>query len=210
MLMWLLIAVFLRLMSWIQNTVSQDYHEDIDDRHTWSDVMLLIAGTLGEQGSDLSSRWVTWRLVFLTMLVLTVLLNNYYGACVVSSLLSETPLTIRTVRHLIDSPLRFGAEDNNYNRKFLEFDSDPTVHELYRKKMAGRRDVYSSREEGVRKMLRDQFAFHVEVITVYPLIETTFPDSEKCSLTEVTVYPTVKSYVSVPFKSPFQEILTSG
>ncbi|KAJ8895246.1 hypothetical protein PR048_000571 [Dryococelus australis] len=215
LLTWLLVAVFLRLLAWLQARVSRSRHEDLDETHGWSDVMLLIFGVLAEQGAStwLDSRWIAWRLAFFVMLVLTVLLNTYYGACVMSALLTETSNDIRTVRDLINSPLKFAAEKVQYGILLFEIDNNPVIQELRKKKMVGRRGekpVYYTREEGVKKVLQENFAFHTDAYTVYSLIEQTFPDEEKCSLTEIKVFPITEQYVVVPHSSPLKEPLTWG
>ncbi|XP_063237474.1 ionotropic receptor 75a-like [Bacillus rossius redtenbacheri] len=164
-------------------------------------------------GTSLDSRRAAWRLLLLVMLVLTVLLNNYYGACVVSSLLTEPPSSITTVRHLIDSPLGFGAEKMFYSSIMFELSSNPLVKELYNKKMLGRhgeKPVYYTREEGVTKMMREDFVFHTEAIPLYELINEKYHGEEKCRLTEIKVFPSLDMYIVVPHKSPLKEMLMCG
>jgi hypothetical protein len=71
-------------------------------------------------GSEMESKWVTFRIVLLFTMVQVILLNNYYGGGIVSSLLSEPAKTIRTIQNLIDSNLQVGYENVSHNRGFLE------------------------------------------------------------------------------------------
>ena len=71
-------------------------------------------------GSTMDSEWITGRIVFLNTHILALMMNVFYSAFIVSSLLSAPPKTIKTVRNLIDSPLQFGAEDINYERGYFE------------------------------------------------------------------------------------------
>jgi hypothetical protein len=66
------------------------------------------------------SRWITGRIVLLNTYILALVINVYYSAFVVSSLLSAATQSIRNTRDLIDSSLAFGAEDISYNRLFFE------------------------------------------------------------------------------------------
>jgi hypothetical protein len=68
----------------------------------------------------MDSKWITGRIVFLDTHILTLLMNVYYSAFIVSSLLSARPQSIRNIRDLIDSSLAFGAEDISYSRPFFE------------------------------------------------------------------------------------------
>jgi len=68
----------------------------------------------------MDSKWITGRIVFLNTLILANMMYVYYSAFVVSSLLSAPTQSIRNIRDLIDSSLAFGAEDNHYNRPFIE------------------------------------------------------------------------------------------
>ena len=68
----------------------------------------------------MDSKWITGRIVFLNTHVLALMMNVYYSAFVVSSLLSAPTQSIRNTKDLIDSSLAFGAEDIKYNRPFFE------------------------------------------------------------------------------------------
>ena len=68
----------------------------------------------------MNSKWITGRIVFLNTYIMAYMLYVYYSAFVVSSLLSAPTQSIRNTRDLIDSSLAFGAEDNHYNRPFIE------------------------------------------------------------------------------------------
>jgi hypothetical protein len=68
----------------------------------------------------MDSKWITGRIVFLNTHILALMMNVYYSAFVVSSLLSAPTQSIHNTRDLIDSSLAFGAEDINYNRPFFE------------------------------------------------------------------------------------------
>lgn len=68
----------------------------------------------------MESKWVTFRIVLLFAMVQVVLLNNYYGGGIVSSLLTEPAKTIRTIQNLIDCNLEVGYENVSHNRGLFE------------------------------------------------------------------------------------------
>ncbi|KAJ4446853.1 hypothetical protein ANN_13552 [Periplaneta americana] len=156
----------------------------------------------------MDSQWVTGRIVFLNTHILALMMNVFYSAFIVSSLLSAPPKTIKTTRNLIDSNLQFGAEDINYERGYFELSNDPLVQELYHKKMAPPKKGYFSREIGLHKVHTELFAFHTEAINVYPMIEQTFSDKGKCDLTEILIFPIERGYMPVPWGSPHKERIT--
>jgi hypothetical protein len=74
----------------------------------------------------MESKWVTFRIVLLFVMVQVVLLNNYYGGGIVSSLLTEPAKTIRTIQNLIDCNLQVGYENVSHNRGFFEVQPLPS------------------------------------------------------------------------------------
>jgi len=68
----------------------------------------------------MESKWVTFRIVLLFTMVQVVLLNNYYGGGIVSSLLTEPTKTIRTIQDLVDCNLQVGYENVSHNRGYFE------------------------------------------------------------------------------------------
>jgi hypothetical protein len=71
----------------------------------------------------MESKWMTWRIVYLVILVQVVLLNAYYGACMVSDVLQPPPRTIHNVRDLINSKLHVGYVDNSHNREYFQVEA---------------------------------------------------------------------------------------
>ena len=100
----------------ITNTKWYKYYDSVGLRH----VKILVPCVL--LGSEMESKWITWRIVYLVTLVQVVLLNAYYGACMVSDLLQPPPRTILTVKDLINSKLHVGYVDNSHNREYFQVD----------------------------------------------------------------------------------------
>ncbi|PSN32159.1 Ionotropic receptor 75v [Blattella germanica] len=213
-LLWLLMMAALRFISFFESQYvdvlesGANTGSEQQGAWTWSDTFVIIMGALSQQGSTMDSEWLTGRIVFLNTHILALMMNTFYSAFIVSSLLSAPPKTIKTVRNLIDSPLQFGAEDINYERGYFELSNDPLVQELFQKKMAPPKKGYFSRELGLHKVLTGLFAFHTEAINVYPTIEATFTDQAKCDLTEILIFPIERGYMPVPWGSPHKERIT--
>jgi hypothetical protein len=88
---------------------------------------------------------------------------------------------------------------------FLQLNKDPLVHELYQKKMAPPNQAYYSRDIALGKMRKGHFVFHTEALKVFPEIEDTFSEKEKCELSEVLIFPPEKCYLAIPWGSPYKE-----
>jgi hypothetical protein len=71
-------------------------------------------------GTEINNKRTAWRILLLFALVQTVIVNNYYGASLVSSLVGPSQKTIRTVRDIIDSNLKVGYVNVSYNRDFFQ------------------------------------------------------------------------------------------
>jgi hypothetical protein len=71
-------------------------------------------------GTEINNKRTAWRVLLLFALVQAVIVNNYYGASLVSSLVGPPQKTIRTVRDIIDSNLKVGYVNVSYNRDFFQ------------------------------------------------------------------------------------------
>jgi hypothetical protein len=76
----------------------------------------------------MDSKWIAWRISFLSAFILSMMVNINYGASLVSSLLSTPVKTIRTTRDLIDSSLQFAAEDISYSVPYFAVSYDALYH----------------------------------------------------------------------------------
>ncbi|XP_046986203.1 uncharacterized protein LOC124556261 [Schistocerca americana] len=207
---WLLIMSSLRLITWIG---SRQAGSIVQAESSWGAVVVFAACAIGLQGTTERSQWLSWRVVLLFTFLLSLMLNTYYGAAVVGSLLVPPPKTIRTLRHLIDSPIQVGIEDIGYNRDYLEKSTDPVVRELFVRKVfppTAKRPAYYQIDVGVERMRTSLFAFQAEAVTMYPLILRTFSERGKCALSEIILVPHGMTYLAVPKGSPLREHMSYG
>jgi hypothetical protein len=89
-----------------------------------------------------------------------------------------------------------------------QLNKDPLVHELYQKKMAPPNQAYYSSNVALAKMRKERFAFHTEALKVFPEIDDTFTEKEKCDLSEVLIFPPEKCYIPIPWGSPLKEMFS--
>lgn len=82
--------------------------------HQWNYNILNFAG------SSEMPQFISRRCIIMLILLFGFLMFQFYSASIVGSLLMEKPKTIKTLRNLIDSPLKLGIEDIIYNKDFFK------------------------------------------------------------------------------------------
>ncbi|KAJ4446852.1 hypothetical protein ANN_13551 [Periplaneta americana] len=214
---WLLVMVSLRFI-----VVLESRRQRTASDQTWSTACITIVEVIAEQevfyphhcaGAEVSHKWTSWRVLFLFALVQAVILNNYYGASLVSSLVAPSTKTIRTVEDLIKSSLKVGYVNVSYNHDFFKTSSNPLIKKLYSKKVfpsSNSKPNVFSREVAVKKIKEEAFAIQAEAISLYPLIEDQFDESEKCSLAEVNAFPPNTVYSIIQKGSPYKKLFAFG
>lgn len=65
---------------------------------------------------------------------------------------------------------------------------------------------YKSRE-GLEKVLKETFAFHVQTCLAYPMIEDLYPPNAICDLEEIQMYAPWQEFTPLPKHSPFRNML---
>ncbi|XP_063223027.1 uncharacterized protein LOC134531265 [Bacillus rossius redtenbacheri] len=171
------------------------------------DTLLMVVGCVGLQGFPGDGRLASWRIAFLSLLLLTLLSYASYSASIVSALLSEVPRSVDTPGRLLDSQLQFGVEDSPYKLYFQSGEADAVARRLHARNAPGPDLPLAA---GVQKVLREQFAFHAEDWRLYGAVRASFPEQKKCSLAEVQLFPPQPCYVAVRKRSPFKELVTRG
>lgn len=61
-------------------------------------------------------------------------------------------------------------------------------------------------EFGLKLVENGGYAFHVELATAYPIIESTFEDQAVCELREVELFRTQPMHANFQKRSPFRDM----
>ncbi|XP_075145156.1 ionotropic receptor 84a isoform X2 [Haematobia irritans] len=111
------------------------------------------------------------RLLLTSVSAFTIILMQFYGAFVVSSLLSEAPRSITNLPALYGSNLEIGMEDIPYNYEFFASTSSPVVRNIYNNRICkkGTRNIVSL-EEGADRIGQGGFAFHASLNRIYRIL----------------------------------------
>ncbi|XP_060534971.1 uncharacterized protein LOC132707228 [Cylas formicarius] len=161
-----------------------------DYEHSFLHSVLILIGIYAQQGVYVTPKRMAGRIILLSLLILSLLLYNYYTSSLVSSLISTEPETLKTIRELYESKLRVGMELQPYTVTFMLDRSkyDRYLDLLNRTKIyADGKPNFPSVDEGVRCIRDSDFAYHIESVSAYPLIAKTFDQASICDLTEITL-----------------------
>lgn len=157
------------------------------------------------------------------MLVLLVLfgfiMTQFYSATLTGSLLMKKPKYIKTIRNLIDSPLKIWLERQPYSMNLIETAVDPDARDLIDHRLLSDTrtpndgtgihfldDIY----EGIRRVKMGGYAYHIETAPAYKVVVTTFNELEVCDLTEIEFIKPQYMYAAVQKNSPIRKIISYG
>lgn len=101
--------------------VSERYNSSLL-RPFLGDVFLLIFGATCQQGSNVTPRSVTARIIMMLAFVILMFLYTSYSANIVA-LLQSPSTKIRTLEDLYRSRLRIGVDDTVFNRYYFSVNS---------------------------------------------------------------------------------------
>ncbi|KAI8116559.1 kainate 5, Glutamate receptor ionotropic [Lucilia cuprina] len=148
---------------------------------------LISFGSACSQGSFLIPTSLGGRLGFISLLIISFLVNNYYTSVVVSTLLgSPVKSKIKTMGDLADSNLEVGLEPLPYTYTYLNFSGLPEVRRFVKRKIENKKNFWFSAQDGINKMReKPGFVFIFETSTGFNIIENQFDQHEICDLNEI-------------------------
>ncbi|XP_039277543.1 ionotropic receptor 75a isoform X2 [Nilaparvata lugens] len=195
-------------IGWVQVKLSQLNVTD----NTWSSCLILVVGAICQQGSSEVPKQMAGRIFFLSLLVFTFVVYQFYTCSIVSTLLTEPPKTIHQLSDIMRTHMTIGVEDILTARDTLyRFQADPEIRKMYLTKIKPKKeDAFHTVEEGVALMKRGGFAFYVDPAAAYKLIEDTFSEQEKCDLTEVWMHEPDVHTLPIQKRSPYKKLFNFG
>ncbi|KAH9631872.1 hypothetical protein HF086_014344 [Spodoptera exigua] len=142
---------------------------------SWADVLILIIGAVLQQGCTLEPRYGAGRCVTLILFIALTVLYAAYSANIVV-LLRAPSSSVRSLPDLLNSPLKLGASDFEYNRYFFKL------------------------------ILCVFLSDHVMILQGYRLIQETYQEDEKCDLVEIDYINEIDPWVPGQKRSPFKDL----
>lgn len=181
---------------------------------TYFNAFVTSLGILSQQGFFEQIRKLSTRIIFLVFVLFSILIYQFYSCFIVGSLLTRAPKTINTLRQLIDSNLHIGIEDISYNLDFFQLTTDKLALELFKRKVVAKgkplTENFFSVLNGVKKIKKGGFAFHVDVSYAYRTIHDLLSESDICELHEMLLFPIRPLSVGIPKGSPLKELINVG
>uniref|UniRef100_A0A1B0A6Q5 Uncharacterized protein n=1 Tax=Glossina pallidipes TaxID=7398 RepID=A0A1B0A6Q5_GLOPL len=173
---------------------------------------LISMGSACAQSSYLLPGSIGGRFLFITLMLISFIMLNYYTSVVVSILLgSPVKSNIKTMSDLTDSNLDVGLEPLPFTYSYLNSSTLPEVKRFVRHKVAPKihtNNLWFSAQEGIMRMRdRPGFVFVFEVSTGYNLIERTYEATEICDLNEVLFRPDTQLVTHLHRNSSYREIV---
>ncbi|XP_075981762.1 ionotropic receptor 75a-like [Anticarsia gemmatalis] len=172
---------------------------------------LVIWGAVCQQGMFIRRESTSVKLATFVTFVYAVTLYQYYNATIVSSLLMEPPRNIRTLKDLLDSDLKVGADEIVYNMDYFKRTTDPVAIELYKRKIhTSTHYNFFTPETGMALVKKGGFALHIDTSVAFPVIKETFKEREICETQMVQMYPLQKCGVVIRKNAPYKEHISYG
>lgn len=148
------------------------------------------------------------RTAYLSLLIFSIFIYNYYTSSLVSSLLSTKPTLLKTIKELSTTDLKFGMEEQPYTITYiLQQSEDIYIQNINRTKIYehGRPNFWSI-EDGMSKVKHGGFAYHTEVSSAYALIAKSYNQKEICDLNEIDFLPPGLMTMMLPKNSQYTKL----
>ncbi|XP_055919470.1 glutamate [NMDA] receptor subunit 1-like [Eupeodes corollae] len=175
------------------------------------DAFILVFGATCQQGSAVSPRSMTSRIIMFIVFLMLMFLYTSYSANIVA-LLQSPSRKIQTLNDLLKSRLKLGADDTIFNRYYFTHTSDPVRQQIYQQKILNKdgSENFMTLEEGVELLREGLFAFHMEIGVGYKVVSETFREDEKCALQEIQYLQVIDPWYAIQKNSSYKELLKIG
>ncbi|KAF5279527.1 hypothetical protein FQR65_LT03349 [Abscondita terminalis] len=199
-------CVFLKFLFFVEHKIF-----GVNEENSWHTAWIMTVGVLCQQGASFVPKPTSGRCTLLSMLLMSLLLYNYYTSSIVSSLLSSSSTPIKTIRELTESQLTVGLEDTPYTRVWFKIQNDTDLNTFYNKKvLINNIPSYVPVNEGLNRVKSGSYAYHTEANTGYTTISTTFEPYQICELGEVNLLPPQILWLFSQKNSEYTKIVQVG
>ncbi|XP_050500152.1 uncharacterized protein LOC114335442 [Diabrotica virgifera virgifera] len=175
------------------------------------DILVMELGAITQQGSDTEPKSNAGRAAIVFTFIAFMFLYTAYSANIVA-LLQSTTESIKTLEDLLHSRINLGVEDIVYAHYYFKTADEPTRKAIYQQKVApkGQKPNFFTKEEGIARVQKEFFGFHIELSTGYKVIADTFNENEKCGLKEIEFIKLLEPWLSIKKNSAYKEVIKVG
>ncbi|XP_050305883.1 ionotropic receptor 75a-like [Anthonomus grandis grandis] len=180
---------------------------NLDDSYSFSTVCTF--GAFCQQGIIAFPDSISGRTAAYVTLLLGMLIYQFYSASLVSFLLNTPVTLISNVKDILDNGFQIGAEDVLYAKSLFQAGTDNVTREVYKRLSISmdNRSGFIQPTVGLDLVTRGHYAFHVELATAYPIIESTYDETTICDLKEVSIFGEKHMYAAYQKWSPFKDLM---
>ncbi|KAJ3635374.1 hypothetical protein MTP99_008287 [Tenebrio molitor] len=172
----------------------------------WATSIFITVSSLCQQDTSSFPSAIVCRLIYVNLLIVSILLFDYYTSIMVSLLLNSTPSIYHTVDELAHSNLDVGIDDQSFAKEWLESANFSDVRYLYSRKLIQnvnkKLNTYLP-PQGMDHVGRGGFAYHTDTSTGYSIIGRNFDQNQICDLSQVQMIPSSVAGLTVPKNSHF-------
>ncbi|VEN51411.1 unnamed protein product [Callosobruchus maculatus] len=175
--------------------------------NSWSLFVINAVAAFCQQGLTAVPYFLAGRIIILNLFVFSLIIYQFYSASLVSHLLIQPRSDIKTVSDILQSNMKVGCEDILYNKDYFIYTTDKSHKHMYKKLMRTTNNSFLEPAEGIRLVNKGGYAFHVELVTGYPIIQKTFSNRHICELNQVPLFGNRPMHTNLQKHSPFRDIV---
>ena len=180
-------------------------------RPNYADTLLLLYGATCQQGTSTQPKTFPARAILLLSFTALMFLYASYSANIVA-LLQSPSTKIKTLEDLLASRLKFGVDDTVFNRYYFRHATEETRKAIFERKIRqpNGKESFMTLENGVDKIRKGLFAFHMEQGVGYKIISETYREDEKCGIQEIQYLQVIDPYYAIQKNSSYKEHFKIG
>ncbi|XP_033610837.1 glutamate receptor 4-like [Cryptotermes secundus] len=190
--------------------ITQRTESGIDDSKgtrslSLSDSLLTAIGIACQEGSSRDPRSLSSRIIFLSLLMLSLFLTTSYSAIIVS-LLQTTSTAINSLKDLMNSPYTLSMNEFATNMNYVNETTDTEIKDLYFKHLFTQpyHEAFTKPAVGVAKISKGLYAYHGDA-DAFKIISETYDEYEKCRLKSIKMFSSLQLAFAVKKGTPYKE-----
>ncbi|KAI2474066.1 Ionotropic receptor 75f, partial [Diabrotica virgifera virgifera] len=193
-------AIF--VIYWIEYTITQTRI-----KYSFCTSILIAISIIAQQGSAIVPYRFSGRIIYLSLLIMSMMAYNYYTSSLVSSLLSGVPEVISTIKELYESNLKVSLELTPTIMAYLIQQRGNRYVSLLNKTKLYENGVANtmSAAEGLEKIKKGNFAFHAELATAYAYLSNA-EQEVICDLADIPFIQDLRTGLVLQKRSQYKEL----
>ncbi|XP_046751512.1 glutamate receptor ionotropic, kainate 2-like [Diprion similis] len=183
--------------------------EELENQFSLKNAFWFTIGAIMQQGSEIAPIGLATRMMagFWGIFIM-VMVSSYIANLTVFLVIESKPPLFKTAEELLNNPhgIKFGAKVSGSTIDFFKASTHPIFKEMTNYMTKNQKEVMpSSNNEGVRKVMNENYAFFMESSTI------NYETERKCNITQVGGLLDAKGYgIAMKKHSPYRNALSTG